>query len=203
MYFVRGRAISGFFGFFGIFCYFFAGGEDSPSSIFKNRRWNQHRVRSGLKQNLKMWKKSGDLRHHLLGRYWRPSFLNVFFVFACSKWTFLKVNYWFFPKDIFFGSVWALSVGVCEMWTTWLCGPVAVPAHPRILAGRQSRRISGQQQSGQQQSGEQQSGEQGSCGISGDPILSTQRIPRSADPILSTQRIPRGWDMIVSTQRVS
>ena len=41
----------------------------------------------------------------------------------------------FFPKDIFFGSVWALSVGVCEMWTTWLCGPVAVPAHPPILAG--------------------------------------------------------------------
>ena len=99
----------------------------------------------------------------------------------------------FFPKDIFFGSVWALSVGVCEMWTTWLCGPVAVPAHPRILAGRQSRRISGEQISGQQ----------GSCGISGDPILSTQRIPRSADPILSTQRIPRGWDMILSTQKNS
>ena len=46
------------------------------------------------------------------------------------------------PKDIFFGSVWALSVGVCEMWTTWMCLPVAVPAHPRILAGRRFLRIS-------------------------------------------------------------
>ena len=32
----------------------------------------------------------------------------------------------------------------------------------------------------------------GWCGFSEDPILSTQRIPRSGDPILSTQRIPRG-----------
>ena len=62
VYFVRGRAISGFSGFLGIFCYFFAGGEDSPSSILKIRRWNQHRVRCGLVQNLKMSKKSGDLR---------------------------------------------------------------------------------------------------------------------------------------------
>ena len=95
MYFVRGRAISGFFGFFGIFCYFFAGGEDSPSSIFKNRRWNQHRVRCGLRQKLKNSKKSGDLRHHLLRRYWRPAFVIVFFVIARWKWTLLKVNYWF------------------------------------------------------------------------------------------------------------
>ena len=27
-----------------------------------------------------------------------------------------------------------------------------------------------------------------------DPILSTQKIPRSGDPIVSTQRIPRGRD---------
>ena len=48
----------------------------------------------------------------------------------------------FSPKDIFLGSVWALSVGVCEMWTTWMCPPVAVPAQPRILAGRRFLRIS-------------------------------------------------------------
>ena len=28
------------------------------------------------------------------------------------------------------------------MWTTWMCRPVAVPAHPRILAGRRFLRIS-------------------------------------------------------------
>ena len=31
---------------------------------------------------------------------------------------------------------------VCEMWTTWMCLPVAVPAHPRILAGRRFLRFS-------------------------------------------------------------
>ena len=36
--------------------------------------------------------------------------------------------------------------------------------------------------------------------ISGDPILSTRRIPRGRDRILSTQRIPRGRDPILSTQ---
>ena len=35
-----------------------------------------------------------------------------------------------------------------------------------------------------------------------DPILSTQRIPRSGDPIVSTQRIPRGRDRIFPTQRM-
>ena len=30
------------------------------------------------------------------------------------------------------------------------------------------------------------------AGFSGDPILSTQIIPRSGDPIVSAQRIPRG-----------
>ena len=39
-------------------------------------------------------------------------------------------------------------------------------------------------------------GEQGCCGFSGDPILSTQRIPRSADPILSTQRICQINDLV-------
>ena len=38
--------------------------------------------------------------------------------------------------------------------------------------------------------------------ISGDGILSTQRIPRGRDRILSTQRIRRGRDPIVSTQRM-
>ena len=47
----------------------------------------------------------------------------------------------FFPKDIFFGSVWALSVGVCEMWSTWMCLPVAVPGNLRILAGRRFLRF--------------------------------------------------------------
>ena len=36
----------------------------------------------------------------------------------------------------------------------------------------------------------------------GDPILSTQRIPRGRDLILSTQRLPRGRDRIFSTQRI-
>ena len=85
VYFRRKRAISGFFRFLGIFCYFFAGGEDSPSSILKIRRWNQQRVRCGLRQNLKMSKKSGDLRHHVLGRHWRPSFFGAFFGFTRAK----------------------------------------------------------------------------------------------------------------------
>ena len=41
--------------------------------------------------------------------------------------------------------------------------------------------------------------------ISGDPILSTQRMPRGRDRILSTstQRIPHGRDPIFSTQRIT
>ena len=39
----------------------------------------------------------------------------------------------------------------------------------------------------------------GWCGLSGDLIFSTQRIPRSGDPIVSTQRIPRGRDRISYT----
>ena len=39
--------------------------------------------------------------------------------------------------------------------------------------------------------------------ISGDPISSTQRMPRGRDRILSTQRIPHGWDPILSTQRIT
>ena len=55
-----------------------------------------------------------------------------------------------------------------------MCLPVAVPAHPRILAGRRFLRISGNR---------------GVAGFPGDPILSTQRIPRGRDPIFPTQRI--------------
>ena len=58
-----------------------------------------------------------------------------------------------------------------------MCLPVAVPAHPRILAGRRFLRIS-----------PDISGEQGVAGFSGDPIVSTQRTPRSVNPIVSTQR---------------
>ena len=89
---------------------------------------------------------------------------------------FTTTNCDFFPKRYYLGSVWALSVGVCEMWTTWMCLPVAVPAHPRILAGRRFLRIS-----------PNISGKQGVAGFPGDPILSTQRIPRSGDLILSTK----------------
>ena len=39
--------------------------------------------------------------------------------------------------------------------------------------------------------------------ISGDPILSTQRMPRGRDRILSTQRLPHGRDPIISTQRIT
>ena len=35
-------------------------------------------------------------------------------------------------------------------------------------------------------------GHRGVAGFPGDPIFSTQRIPRSGDPIVSPQRIPRG-----------
>ena len=38
--------------------------------------------------------------------------------------------------------------------------------------------------------------------ISGDPILSAQRIPRCRGAILCTQRIPRGRELILSTQRI-
>ena len=58
-----------------------------------------------------------------------------------------------------------------------MCPPVAVPAHPRILTGRRFLRISPQPT------------QQGVAGFPGDPILSTQRIPRGRDRIFSTQRI--------------
>ena len=45
-------------------------------------------------------------------------------------------------------------------------------------------------------------GHRGVAGFPEDPILSTQRIPRSGDPIVSTQRIPRGRDRIFPTQRI-
>ena len=45
-------------------------------------------------------------------------------------------------------------------------------------------------------------GHRGVAGFPGDPILSTQRIPRGRDRILSTQRLPRGRDRILSTQRI-
>jgi len=48
----------------------------------------------------------------------------------------------FFPQDIILGSLWALSVGVCEMWTRDVRFPVAVPAEPRIPAGTRFLRIS-------------------------------------------------------------
>ena len=57
---------------------------------------------------------------------------------------------------------------------------VAVPAHPRILAGRRFLRISPH------------------------PTLAPTGVVRKpGDPILSTQRIPRGRDRIFSTQRIS
>ena len=71
-----------------------------------------------------------------------------------------------------------------------MCLPVAVPAHPRILAGRRFLRIS------------PTISPTGVVRKPGDPILSTQRIPRSGDPIVSTQRIPRGRDRIFPTQRM-
>ena len=39
--------------------------------------------------------------------------------------------------------------------------------------------------------------------ISGDPISSTQGMPRGRDRILSIQRIPHGRDPIFSTQRIT
>ena len=60
------------------------------------------------------------------------------------------------------------------MWTTWMCLPVAVPAHPRILAGRRFLRIS------PDISGDI-SGDRGVAGFPGDPILSTQRFLRGRD----------------------
>ena len=80
------------------------------------------------------------------------------------------------------------SFGGC-MWdvndvTVWPGSSTSPPSDPRretVWYGLAANRISGQQ---------------GCCGFSGDPILSTQRIPRSADPILSTQRICQINDLV-------
>ena len=69
-----------------------------------------------------------------------------------------------------------------------MCLPVAVPAHPRILAGRRFLRISPHPTLAPTLA------PTGVVRKPGDPILSTQRIPRSGDPIVSTQRI-RGGDL--------
>ena len=78
-----------FLDFWVFFAIFSQGERTRRLRFFGNRRWNQQRVRCGVRQNLKMSKKSGDLRHHLLGRYWRPYFFHVFFVFtrAYTRWS--------------------------------------------------------------------------------------------------------------------
>ena len=70
-------------------------------------------------------------------------------------------DYCIFPKRyILWVCMSSFGGCVCEMWTTWMCLPVAVPAHPRILAGRRFLRISGD-------ISPNISGEQGCCGFSG------------------------------------
>ena len=110
MYFVRGRAISGFFGFFGIFCYFFAGGEDSPSSIFWNRRRNQQGVRSGLRQNFANCAKFAIKKKLIKFVKHQIFFNNNFFKNKIFKSYVYFWGYFSFPKEAQGVRMWCIQL---------------------------------------------------------------------------------------------